>query len=118
MKFVADESVDQPIVTHLRAQGHVVFAIVEQEPSLSDKAVLDIANQQEAVLITGDKDFGELVFRDQQYSYGILLIRLAGLDAKVKAEIVNSVINEHNEQLINAFTVISPKNIRIRPRFF
>ncbi len=67
MNFVADESVDQPIVTQLRQAGHTVLAIVEMEPSISDETVLEIANQQGMVLLTGDKDFGELVFRDRRY---------------------------------------------------
>jgi len=45
MNFVADESVDQPIVTRLRKEGHNVFAVVEMEPSISDEAVLALANQ-------------------------------------------------------------------------
>jgi hypothetical protein len=45
MKFVSDESVDQPIVVQLRADGHTVIAIVEMEPGVSDDTVLEIANQ-------------------------------------------------------------------------
>jgi len=46
MNFVADENVDQPIVTRLRAAGHTVLAVMEMEPSISDEAVLEIANEQ------------------------------------------------------------------------
>jgi len=56
MKFVADESVDQPIVAHLRTDGHTVIAIVEMEPGVSDDTVLEIANQQRCILLTADKD--------------------------------------------------------------
>lgn len=116
MNFVADESVDQPIVTHLREAGHTVLAIIEMEPSISDQAVLEIANQQGMVLLTGDKDFGELVFRDRHYAFGIVLIRLAGLAAAAKAEVVTSVIKEHGDKLAHSFTVISSNNVRIRSR--
>lgn len=116
MKFVADENVDQPIVTRLREAGHTVLAIVEMEPSISDAAVLDIANQQERVLLTGDKDFGELVYRDRRYAFGIVLVRLTGLTATAKAEVVVSVVEEHADRLAHAFTVISLNNVRIRPR--
>ena len=116
MNFVADENVDQPIVTRLRAAGHTVLAIVEMEPSISDETVLDIANEREMVLLTGDKDFGELVYRDRRYTFGIILIRLAGLTATAKAEIVTSVVEEHADRLAHAFTVISRNSVRIRPR--
>lgn len=65
MNFLADESMDQPIVERLRADGHVVLAVIEMEPSLPDEAVLTRANQQEAILLTADKDFGEIVFRQR-----------------------------------------------------
>ena len=87
-------------MTRLREEGHTVLAIVEMEPSISDEAVLEIANQQGMVLLTGDKDFGELVFRDRQYAFGIVLIRLSGLTAMAKAEIVVSAkINGRKETM-------------------
>ena len=63
MKFLADENIDKPIVERLRGDGHSLFYIVEMQPGISDDEVLRLANQQEAVLLTADKDFGELVFR-------------------------------------------------------
>jgi predicted nuclease of predicted toxin-antitoxin system len=116
MNFVADENVDQPVVARLRAAGHIVLAVVEMEPSVSDEVVLDIANERGMVLLTGDKDFGELVYRDRRYAFGIVLIRLAGLAATAKAEMVASVVEEHADRLAHTFTVISLNNVRIRPR--
>ena len=66
MNFLADESVDQPIVERLRHDGHGVLAVVEMEPSISDETVLKRANQQLSLLLTADKDFGELVFRQRR----------------------------------------------------
>ncbi len=103
-------------MTHLREAGHTVLAIVEMEPSISDEAVLEIANQQGMVLLTGDKDFGELVFRDRQHAFGIVLIRLSGLTAIAKAEVVVSAVKEHGDKLAHAFAVISSNNVRIRSR--
>lgn len=78
MNLLADESVDQPVVDRLRAEGHAVLSIAEMEPSISDEAVLTLANQRGAGLLTADKDFGELVFRQGRVSAGVLLLRLAG----------------------------------------
>jgi hypothetical protein len=55
MNFVADESVDQPIVTRLREEGHTVLAVVEMQPSISDEAVLGMANKQGMVLLTSER---------------------------------------------------------------
>ena len=61
MKVVADESVDGPVVTRLREDGHTVDYLAEMEPGISDDRVLSHANLQQALLITTDKDFGVLV---------------------------------------------------------
>jgi predicted nuclease of predicted toxin-antitoxin system len=116
MNFFADESVDHPIVERLRADGHDVLAVAEMTPSIPDDTVLAHANQREDLLLTGDKDFGELVFRQHQVTAGVVLIRLAGLSAGAKAGIVSAAIREHGEELLHAFTVISPGMVRIRPR--
>jgi predicted nuclease of predicted toxin-antitoxin system len=79
MNILADESVDQPIVERLRADGHDVLAVVEMAPGLPDEDVLTLANQRGAVLLTADTDFGELVFRQHRLATGVVLIRLAGL---------------------------------------
>jgi hypothetical protein len=52
VKFVADESVDFPIVERLRQDGHSVWAVVEMDSGISDDLVLDHANRQNAVLLT------------------------------------------------------------------
>ncbi len=57
-----------------------------------------------------------MVYRDQRYACGIVLLRLAGLNKQEKAEIVANVIKEHASELENAFTVVSSRNLRIRPR--
>ena len=90
--------------------------MIEVSAGISDDEVLKQANKQGVVLLTGDKDFGELVYRDNRYNCGIVLIRLAGLSNLEKAEIVTSVIKDHAGELENAFTVISHHNLRIRPR--
>lgn len=75
MNLLADESVDQPVVTRWRQDGHDVVAVAEIEPSIADATVLARANDSGASLLTSDKDFGELVFRQKQLSTGVVLIR-------------------------------------------
>ena len=114
MNLLADENVDGPIVRRLRDHGHVVWYVAERDPGISDDAVLDLANREGALLLTGDKDFGELVYRQGRIVRGVILVRLAGLSADRKAEIVASAIQDHLPELTNAFTVISAGACRIR----
>lgn len=116
MIFLADESVDFPIVEFLREKKHVVFSIGEMQPGLSDNAVLTLANRKKALLLTADKDFGELIFRQGRISQGIVLIRLFGLTPETKSQIVASAIHEHAAKIKNAFSVITPNITRIRQK--
>ena len=114
MNFLADENVDRQIVDRLRQDGHILRYVVEMEAGISDDTVLDLANKESSLLITADKDFGEMVFRQRLIMHGIVLIRLAGITPSHKAEIVSSAINKYKSQLPHAFSVITPGAIRIR----
>ena len=116
MNLLADEGIDKPIVDRLRQDGHMVVYIAEESPGITDEVILALANQQDAILATRDKDFGELVYRMNQVTQGVLLVRLDGLHPDTKATIVSAAITTHGAEMIGAFTVISPGNIRIRKR--
>ena len=114
MNFAADESVDRQIVERLRQDGHTISYFAEMGPGIPDKDVLLLADQQSAILLTADKDFGELVFRQALVARGVLLIRLAGLSQLRKAELVSSAIKNHATEIPNAFSVVARGAIRIR----
>ena len=65
MDLVADENVDASIVTALRGANHRVIYVRELDPGIDDAQVLEMANSYGALLLTSDKDFGELVFRQR-----------------------------------------------------
>jgi predicted nuclease of predicted toxin-antitoxin system len=114
MNFLADENLDIQIVTKLRQDGYFVLYVVELDPGISDDEVLDMANSNRCLLITADKDFGELVFRMKRVTEGIVLVRLAGVSPDEKAEIVSNAAAKYSDQLLKSFTVISRRSIRIR----
>ena len=92
MNFVADEDVDYPIVRILLEMGHNVRYIAEIEPGISDDEVLMKSNKEESILITADKDFGDLIFRQKLISTGVVLLRLRGLSPNKKAQLVKSAV--------------------------
>lgn len=113
MKIVADENISDLIVEKLRSQGHDVTYIRESAKGSLDPRVLAIATADNALLITNDKDFGELVYyRRQEYS-GVLLLRLSQLPLHESAAVVAQVVQDHGENLLDAFTVIKQRG---RPR--
>lgn len=113
-KFLADESVDFRIVRSLRDDDYEIQAIVELDPGLSDDDVLKMANDIEAILITEDKDFGELTFRLKKPNKGIILIRMSGVPIQDKIDKIKLVLQDYIDQLSDSFTIISENKIRIK----
>ena len=112
--ILADESVDYQIVKALRQVGYSVLAIVEISPSISDAAVLEMAVENNALLLTEDKDFGELVYRLGMEHCGILLIRLTEYSSQEKTKVTVSAIQKYYDQLKNTFAVLNENKLRVR----
>ena len=114
MKLVADEGIDRQIVERLRNDGHTIWYIAEESPSVSDDTVLMIAREQNSVLLTSDKDFGELVYRLGRATAGVILLRLMGISPSDKAEQVSLALHIHEDEMSRSFTVIGSRSTRIR----
>jgi predicted nuclease of predicted toxin-antitoxin system len=114
MKIVADESVDFRIISYLRRNSIDVVAIIENRPSISDIEVLKKANEKIALLITEDKDFGELVFRLKIQHKGILLLRFFDTDIEIQSQKVLEVLLSHEKELIDNFSTLTENKLRIR----
>ena len=116
MNLLADENIDRQIVARLRKDGHGMLYIAEIAPSVSDDEVLSKANSIQAVLITADKDFGELVYRLGRIHAGVVLLRLAGLSAESKADILSAALRGRGAEMADSFSVVTRASIRIRRR--
>ena len=77
MRFLADESCDFAGVRARRADGHAVKAVGEVAAGASDEKVIATAIREGAVLLTADKDFGQLVFAERRATGGVIFIRFA-----------------------------------------
>jgi len=75
---------------------------------------MDLADQRNYILITADKDFGDLTFRKNRILNGIILCRLSGITNNIKADILLSLIKNHHGDLFGSFTVLTKDNIRIK----
>ena len=114
IKFLVDESVDYAIIKKLRQLQYEVVSIMDISGGTADPDVLLFANNHESVLLTEDKDFGELVYRFKMKHKGIVFIRLDEQLRQDKIEITIKVILLHGEELINKFSVITARGVRIR----
>jgi predicted nuclease of predicted toxin-antitoxin system len=116
LNLVADENIDRQVVERLRVEGHDVATSWEAAPGVEDDQVLELARARAAVLITADKDFGELVFRQERAFFGVLLIRLPGMCSEERADRIALVVATHANELGGAFTVVTRTSTRIRRR--
>jgi len=115
MELVCDESVDYEVISLLRKNNFSVYSISELQAGIPDDEVLNIAYQKGCLLITEDKDFGELTYRLNKPSYGILLIRLINVFGTNKANLVLQALKENTDIMLNSFSVLGNKKLRIKP---
>jgi len=112
--LVADENVQLAVVVALRQKGYDVHSIREMARGIPDDSVLDVANQVGAILLTYDRDFGELVFQQKRVTGGVILVRLTGMPPVQMAEVIAAIVEAHGAELVGSFTVISSSGVRIR----
>ena len=113
-KFLVDECTGIAVVRFLRAQGHDTLSVVESMPQARDSEILQRAVQEQRIVITNDKDFGDIVYRDRKEHAGIILLRLADDSTATKIRILAAVLAEHVDKLANHFVVATEQNIRVR----
>ncbi len=115
MKFLADECCDAGLVQALRDDGHEVLYALESLRGFSDDKLLSRAFTEKRLLLTEDKDFGELVYRLRQPAYSVILLRFDVADRALKIPRVRDLLTQKAEQLPGAFVVLEADKIRLRP---
>ena len=112
--LVADESLDFGIIHELRENGVDVISIDETSPGIMDTEVLAISKSYKCILVTEDKDFGELAYRLNLEHFGILLIRLSDMPRKERIQFATTIILNHFDKLKNSFSVLTKLGLRIK----
>lgn len=112
MRFLLDESAEARIGLFLTLQGHDATRIGrDYSPSLPDEEVLAVAHREQRILITNDKDFGDLVVRRRQPHAGVILFRFP-LDSTAQAKIraLEDLLASYSALV--ALIVLTPQGIR------
>lgn len=119
MKILADESVEGEIVARLRSKGLDVAYVPETSAGIRDDEVLARANAENRILLTEDKDFGDLAFFYGNRSSGIVLLRAHGAGTDAKTGAVAEVLEAYEVELTEDpphFVVVRPgRPLRSRP---
>lgn len=114
MKFIANENIPLKTIESLRKRGVDVLSIKNYGFGLKDEEVIKIAAKEHRILITLDKDFGELVFRKAKKCKGIILLRIPPKSAEYLKEAVFKLLKRDIE-FENSFVVVSLDKVRIVP---
>ncbi|HEY3876744.1 MAG TPA: DUF5615 family PIN-like protein [Candidatus Kapabacteria bacterium] len=115
MKIIADENIDRLVVERLREYGFDVIWITEINPAAKDPVVLAQSFETNSLLLTKDKDFGELIFRRHLRSNGVLLLRIKTFDLERISVRIRMVLERSGPTLLSKFSVLTDGTLRTVP---
>ncbi|HLG81497.1 MAG TPA: DUF5615 family PIN-like protein [Bradyrhizobium sp.] len=115
MLWLADECIAAPLVEALRREGEDVLYVGEAAAGISDHDVIALATYERRLLLTEDKDFGDLVFRRAHPVPGIVLMRVGSENAQLQALRVVAAIQQYGERLFGQYVVVEEARFRARP---
>jgi len=113
MRFIVDECTGPAVARWLREHQHDVFSVYEEDRGLDDLGVLERAVTDHRILITNDKDFGNMIFREAKAHHGIILLRLEDERAANKVKVIKRLLEQYAAQLANQFVVARENTVRI-----
>ena len=114
MKFLIDVGVGKSVDIWLRENGHDVISVRDIDSRAKDQDILQLARQEGRMIITMDKDFGELVYSSGIAHSGILILRLEDATSEEKVDVVKVILNEFAPVIENKFCVYRNGKLRIR----
>jgi len=113
MRFIVDECTGPAVARWLQQHQHDVFSVYEEARGLDDEGILQKAVTDNRILITNDKDFGEMIFREGKAHKGVILLRLENERAKNKIKVLRHILEQYADQLVGNFVVATETAVRI-----
>lgn len=112
MRFLVDECTGSKVAQWLRNENHEVFSVFDEARGMTDEEVLMKAFAETWILITNDKDFGEMVFRERRNHHGVIFLRLDNERAANKIEVLRRLLESYSEKLPEEFVVATETKVR------
>ena len=114
MKFVVDECTEPSVAKWLTESGHDVYSVADESRGWTDEQVLQKALAENRILITNDKDFGYLIFKNRVPHSGVILMRLEDETSANKMAVLSGLLTGHQDSVTeNCFIVLTETSIRI-----
>lgn len=112
MRFLVDECTGPAVAAWLRNQNHEFFSVYEQSRGMNDEDIIQKAVSENWILITNDKDFGDMVYRDGRLHRGVILLRLSDERSVSKIQVLSRLFKNHIDRLSDSFVVVTEKQVR------
>lgn len=112
MRFLVDECTGPKVAAWLRSQGHEVFSVFDEVRGSDDDTVIQKAHDENWILITNDKDFGEKVFRERRPHRGVIFMRLEDEHATNKINVLRRLLESYADRVEDQFIVITETQVR------
>ena len=112
MRFLVDECTGPTVARWLSGQGYEVFSVYEQARGMDDETIILKAFDENWILITNDKDFGEQVYREHRPHRGVVFLRLKDERASNKIETLRRLLETYSDRLADCFVVVSETRVR------
>lgn len=113
MRLIVDECTGVIVARWLTSLGHDVLSIRDTFPRLPDEDILDLAVRTDRIVITNDKGFGTLVFRDQRPHRGVILLRLPDPYVATRIAAIQRVLDDLPDNLATAVVVVTEHAVRV-----
>mgnify|MGYP001062318043 CR=1 FL=1 len=112
IKLLADENIPKRTVQTLKQRGIDISSVLDSSHGLSDRALIKLANRENRVIVTFDKDFGELTFKERLKVKGLILLRLAPTSPEHIAERIEYILTQ-KIPIANKIIVVREDRIRV-----
>jgi predicted nuclease of predicted toxin-antitoxin system len=112
MRFLVDECTGPAVALWLRQNHHDVFSVYDDARGIDDDEIIKKALEENWILITNDKDFGDKVFRDGRFHRGVILLRLEDERTQTKIQVLENLLQYYSERLSESFVVVTDKHVR------
>ena len=115
MDFLANENFPVVSIRLLRNAGHNVASVIEESPGEKDRNILRRAHDENRIVLTFDRDYGELIYRHKLFiPAGVIYFRFNPSTPKEPAEILLNILMKGNVTIVDKFTVVERDRIRQR----
>jgi predicted nuclease of predicted toxin-antitoxin system len=112
MRFLVDECAGPALANWLSSNGHEVYSVYHESRGLTDESLILKALSESWIIVTADKGFGEMIYKEHRVHCGTILLRLRNERPAAKISAVSRLLDDYANQLEGRFVVVTEDRVR------